>query len=64
MPYFHTFADFIHMGGHGLFVWTCWAIVVIVFAMMIASSIRTRKQLLKKLEHDIALRESRSRRRI
>ncbi len=29
MGYFDSFNDFIHMGGHGFYVWLCYAIVFI-----------------------------------
>ena len=27
-PYFYSFSEFIAMGKHGVFVWSCWAITV------------------------------------
>ena len=36
---FHTFTDFIEMGGHGFYIWSAYAITLIVF---IANVLRAR----------------------
>ncbi|MGK8252329.1 heme exporter protein CcmD [Moraxella lacunata] len=44
IPYFQNLADFIHMNGHGAYVWTCYALVFGAIALMIwyAKSERTK----------------------
>lgn len=42
--YFDTFAEFVDMGGHGFFVWSCYAIVLVVLVGNILQPMReTRK---------------------
>ncbi|WP_169392435.1 MULTISPECIES: heme exporter protein CcmD [Psychrobacter] len=48
-PYFYNFADFIAMGNHGAFVWSCWAITVGVMIAFIFYSCRQRQALIKQL---------------
>ncbi len=48
-PYFYNFADFIAMGNHGAFVWSCWAITVGVMIAFIFYSRRQRQALIKQL---------------
>ena len=48
-PYFYSLSEFIAMGDHGVFVWSCWAITVAMIAAFIIYSRRQRKTLLKQL---------------
>lgn len=48
-PYFYNFADFIAMGDHGAFVWSCWAITVGVMIGFVIYSRRQRQALIKQL---------------
>lgn len=42
---FESFADFIDMGGHGLYVWLSYAIAVAVIAINIVSPLMHKRQI-------------------
>lgn len=48
-PYFYSFAEFVAMGKHGVYVWTCWGITVAVVLCFILYSRQQRKGLIKQL---------------
>lgn len=48
-PYFYSFSEFIAMGKHGIFVWSCWAITVGMMLAFIFYSRRQRQALIKQL---------------
>ena len=48
-PYFYSLSEFIAMGEHGVFVWSCWAITVGMMLIFIVYSRRQRQALLKQL---------------
>ena len=48
-PYFYSVSEFIAMGKHGVFVWSCWAITVGVMLAFIIYSRRQRQTLIKQL---------------
>ena len=48
-PYFYSVSEFIAMGEHGVFVWSCWAITVGVMLFFIIYSRRQRQALIKHL---------------
>lgn len=48
-PYFYSVSEFIAMGKHGVFVWSCWAITVGVMLVFIIYSRRQRQTLIKQL---------------
>ena len=48
-PYFYSVSEFIAMGKHGVFVWSCWAITVGVVLAFIFYSRRQRQALIKQL---------------
>ncbi|WP_201549995.1 heme exporter protein CcmD [Psychrobacter fjordensis] len=48
-PYFYSVSEFIAMGKHGVFVWSCWAITVGAMLIFIAYSRRQRQALIKQL---------------
>ena len=48
-PYFYSISEFIAMGDHGVFVWSCWAITVGMMLIFIVYSRRQRQALLKQL---------------
>lgn len=41
---FDSLADFINMGGHGVYVWTCFILVYLVLFLNWWMPLRTRKQ--------------------
>lgn len=48
-PYFYSLSEFIAMGDHGVFVWSCWAITIGIVLAFILYSRGQRKTLLKQL---------------
>lgn len=42
--YFDSFAEFLDMGGHGYFVWSCYAIVLVVLVGNIIQPIRENRK--------------------
>lgn len=48
-PYFYSVSEFIAMGKHGVFVWSCWAITIGVILVFIIYSRRQRQALIKQL---------------
>ncbi|UTW02733.1 heme exporter protein CcmD [Amphritea atlantica] len=42
---FESFADFIDMGGHGLYVWLSYAIALIVIVMNIVNPLMQKRQI-------------------
>ena len=48
-PYFYSVSEFIAMGEHGVFVWSCWAITVGMMLIFIIYSRRQRQALIKQL---------------
>lgn len=43
-PYFKSFADFVHMNGHGSYVWTCWLLTVMAIIVLTLYSRYQRQQ--------------------
>ncbi len=48
-PYFYSVSEFIAMGDHGIFVWSCWAITIVMMLIFIIYSRRQRQALIKQL---------------
>ena len=48
-PYFYSFSEFIAMGKHGVFVWSCWGITIGMMLIFILYSRRQRQALIKQL---------------
>ena len=48
-PYFYSFSEFMAMGKHGVFVWSCWVITVGMMLIFILYSRRQRQALIKQL---------------
>lgn len=48
-PYFYSVSEFIAMGDHGVFVWSCWAITIGMMLIFIVYSRRQRRALIKQL---------------
>ena len=48
-PYFYSVSEFIAMGEHGVFVWSCWAITIGMMLIFIIYSRRQRQALIKQL---------------
>jgi len=48
-PYFYSVSEFVAMGKHGVFVWSCWAITIGVMLAFIVYSRKQRQSLIKQL---------------
>jgi len=48
-PYFYSVSEFVAMGKHGVFVWSCWAITIGVMLAFIIYSRKQRQSLIKQL---------------
>ena len=48
-PYFYSLSEFIAMGEHGVFVWSCWAITIGMMLILVIYSRRQRQALIKQL---------------
>ena len=46
---FESFSDFIAMGGHGLFVWLCYGVGLLVFLLLFVSPRLKRKSIMAEL---------------
>ena len=42
-PYFYSLSEFIAMGEHGVFVWSCWAITIGMILILVIYSRRQRQ---------------------
>jgi heme exporter protein D len=47
---FESFADFVALGKHGVFVWSCYAAFVVIVAINVVAPIARRKQLISRLQ--------------
>ena len=56
--YFDSLSEFFNMGGHGLYVWSCYAISLVLMAASILlpwlKLKSTRKQLIRQFAHEAA----------
>ncbi|MBE2897282.1 heme exporter protein CcmD [Pasteurellaceae bacterium 20609_3] len=48
-PFFDSFAEFIHMGGYGFYVWLCYGLTALCIFGLIGVSVRERKRLLREI---------------
>jgi heme exporter protein D len=46
--YFQSFADFMAMDGHGIYVWTVFAISTVFISTLVLSPIRAKQQFFKQ----------------
>lgn len=59
-PYFYSLSEFIAMGKHGVFVWSCWGITVAMMLIFVIYSRRQRQALIKQLTIQQARQAQRS----
>lgn len=50
-PYFQTVDEFIHMNGHGAYVWACYVLVFAAILLMIWYANKERRNTINKLKH-------------
>lgn len=60
-PYFTSISEFISMGGHGVFVWTCYAITLLAVAVLVVWALSERKSTIAKINRQLNLTASQSR---
>ena len=62
--HFNSFADFIAMGGHGLYVWLAYGIALVVIVFNVLSPILHKRQFIadykRKLKREQRLGENRT----
>ena len=46
---FDSFSEFLNMGGHGLYVWLCYGIGLLVFLIAYVQPLMQRKSILREL---------------
>ena len=51
--YFETFADFLAMGKHGVYVWTSYGVFAAVFVYNIASSVLRKRKAMDDIKRQI-----------
>ena len=51
--FFDSFSEFMHMGGHGLFVWLSYGIASLIVAQNFISPMLTRKRIIKDIERQV-----------
>ena len=51
--FFDSFAEFINMGGHGMFVWLSYGAAGLVVAHNFISPLLTRKKVIKDIERQM-----------
>ncbi len=59
-PYFYSLSEFIAMGDHGVYVWSCWAITIAMMLILVIYSRRQRQALIKQLTIQQARQAQRS----
>lgn len=48
--YWESWSDFIQMGRHGFYVWSCVLLIVVLLGAELISLAKARRQALKKLQ--------------
>ncbi|WP_166260944.1 heme exporter protein CcmD [Marinobacter salicampi] len=52
---FDSFQALMHMQGHGVYVWTCYAVFFVLMALLAIWSVRQRAQLIRRQQRQSAL---------
>lgn len=61
-PYFDSISDFMHMGGHGFYVWLCFFLVIGSVLVGVGYIKSERKRAIKQLKINYILKQNRKRR--
>ena len=51
--FFDSFTEFMHMGGHGIFVWLSYGITCLIIAQNFIAPVLTRKKVIKDIERQM-----------
>ena len=55
---FDSFTDFLAMGDHGLYVWLCYGVALVVIAANVLAVQRSRRKLLREINAVLKRRQS------
>ena len=55
---FDSFADFLAMGDHGLYVWLCYGVALVVIAANVLAVRRSRRKLLREIKAVLKRRQA------
>ena len=53
MIYWNSFADFIHMGGYGFYVWGSFAVTLLIMAIEPIVAVRNQKSTIARLRRQL-----------
>ncbi|MGK0444396.1 MAG: heme exporter protein D [Bermanella sp.] len=51
--FFDSFTEFMHMGGHGIFVWLSYGITCLIIAQNFIAPVLKRKKVIKDIERQM-----------
>lgn len=51
--FFDSFSSFIHMNGHGFYVWVCYGIAALIVVANFISPVLNRKKIIKDIERQV-----------
>lgn len=49
---FESFAEFVAMGKHGVYVWSCYAVFFVIVVINVMAPIVRRRQLISRLQRN------------